>query len=105
MLMAIEMFSKAETRVFGISMVAFVLATIFLYLAISGCEKLIRARIEKAKIDERRRINRYEADANEFAEIGNAAIREQRMKSFIAETATGRTIEVLNVEVYEDVSI
>lgn len=96
MICAIEMFSKAETKVFGIAMLAFVLSTLFLYMAITAAEKLYQA---KHPTRDSRAERWYELDNNEFNEIGKAALSQQRMKSFIAETSGGRMIEVFNVEV------
>ena len=96
---AIEMFSKAETKVFGIAMLAFVLSTLFLFLAITAAEKLYQAKHPQR---DSRAERWYELEHSEFNEIGKAALNQQRMKSFIAETSGGRMIEVFNVEVKRD---
>ena len=92
----IEMFSKNECVAFGLAMVAFVLSTLFLYLALGAVEKIYQHKHPKK---ETRAERWYELDNNEFSEIGKAALSQQRMKSFIAETSGGRMIEVFNVEI------
>ena len=100
--MNIEMFSKHETIIFGAAMVAFVLASLILYFALDGAARLIQARNERY-LNERHVDRRYRIERNEFEELGNAAIRNQRMKSFITETSTGRVIEFTVDEILQEV--
>ena len=100
--MTIEMFSRHETLLFGIAMVAFVVAVIGLYFLIEAVAKFLEIKHQR-NMDERKIHRRYEVDRNEFAELGNAAIRNQKMQSFIAETASGRTVEVTVDDILQEV--
>ena len=100
--MTIEMFSRHETMLFGIAMVAFVIAVIGLYFLIEAVVRFLDTKHQRY-IDERKIHRRYEVDRNEFAELGNAAIRQQRMLSFIAETNSGRTVEVTVDDILKEI--
>lgn len=98
--MTIEMFSRREMYVFIACLVGLIVTIFLLYVCISACEQLVRARAEK-KMAEHKVDRVYEVSKNEFEELGKAALANQRMISFIAETSLGRTVEI-NVEIMEE---
>ena len=90
--MNIPMFSQLEYKVFGLALLTFVLTTIFLYLTSEAIVRL--AEIKKGKPKEHKFC---EVDKTEFAKLGEAALRYQKMKSFITETDLG-DMEVIKCE-------
>jgi len=91
----IEMFSEMEYKAFGTAVFGFIVIWIFTYLIIGVAYKIIKEKNEKSKRKRKNGVSRYyEVDKNEFVEIGEAAIRQQKMKSFIMETSQNRFVEV-----------
>lgn len=94
----IEMFSEAEYKIFGIAVFGFIAVWLLTYLTIYSCEKILRHKVELAedkKKSKNIKVSRtYEVDKNDFYELGQDAIRQEAMKSFIRETSLGNFVEV-----------
>lgn len=102
MICTIEMFSKTETKVFGIVMLGFVLSCLFLLLLVEGVIRLNQILLDRNRQD--RNIHRYyEVDKTEFEIIAQEAIARQKMKSFVMQTQLDRNIEVSVDEILEEV--
>ena len=97
----IEMFSREEMWLFGSVLLKCVLLTLLIFFCVEAAGRLIKAKNEQHKNSNVDR--RYRVERNEFEELGKAALNAQRMQSFIAETAGGRTIEVTVDEILEEV--
>ena len=96
-----EMFSRHEMYMFMACFVGLIVTIFLLYVVISACEKLVRSQAKK-KMAEHKVDRVYEVNKNDFYELGEAALRHQRMLSFITETNTG-TVEITIDEILEEV--
>lgn len=89
----------ADTYRFGITFFGCIIGCLLIAIAIDSANEFCKHRAEKLKEERRARAHRrYAIDAEEFNELGNRAIAEERMKSFICEVDMNGTTKLYEVE-------
>jgi len=102
--MKIEMFSLTEQKMFIFVFCGFILTVVLLYFITEAVSRYAEAKVNERELKRLESVRRrYEVDINEFERIGEIALREQKMKSFICETSTDRLVEFKLDDILEEV--